>query len=183
MRRIAATFSVAAFLFGIGLMASPNNNVSRGLRGVNLCVGGERVVYSCQFGAKIGSVCLGRTSLHYRFGRRNQAEIDVASVADWSNIHVGGNRSQVGLNQDFIRFTSGRTHYVVHAGATGPLNDDPGRRISGIEVLEGDAAEEIASLPCKASSDFRQAFYDISVAAPDHWDGDEPTGTAFPMVY
>lgn len=182
MRAVAAAFSVAALLCTAGSAARPAQPAAAG---TSLCTGGERVVYACRFGAKLGSVCLGRSSLHYRFGPAGRPEIDIASAPDWSNIHTGGNRSQGGLNQDSIRFTSGMTHYVVHQDETGSLNEAPGRRSSGIEVLRGMQGEQsLASLSCKARTRFNwQAFDALRDAAPKDWDGSETPGGPFDMVY
>lgn len=149
------------------------------------CRPGERVVYTCQFGKKLGSVCLGRQSLYYRFGPKGRTELDISSLPDWSNIHIGGNRSQAGLNQNHIRFTNRGTHYVVHAGVTGQLNERPGVRISGITVLGGETGEtELASLSCKAGKQLSADTYrDLTNAAPDTWDGDEADGGPFDMIY
>jgi len=187
MRRFAAALSVAALLATGGSAARPAHASRQPdtTRPASLCDGGERVVYSCRFGAKIGSVCVGRNTLHYRFGRQGHAEIDVASAPDWSNIHQGGNRSQGGDNQDSIRFTNGLTHYVVHQDEAGSLNETPGRTFSGIEVLRGSKGEQsIASLSCKTRSRFNwQAFDAIGDAAPKDWDGAETPGGPFDMVY
>lgn len=184
MRALAAALSVAALLCTAGSAAKPAR--SSRAPAPSLCSGGERVVYSCRFGAKLGSVCLGRHSLHYRFGPAGHAEIDVASAPDWSNIHMGGNRSRAGLNQASIRFTNGMTHYIVHSDETGSLNENPGRQSSGIEVLLGTTGEqELASLDCKARTRFNwQAFNAIGTAAPKGWDSNAETpGGPFDMVY
>ena len=106
-------------------------------------------------------------------------------MPDWSNIHLGGNRSQAGLNQNHIRFTKGDTHYVVHAGETGSLNEQPGRRMSGIVVLGGESGENlIATLDCKAGKQLSSDTYrDLTNAAPDAWDGQEPDGGPFDVIY
>ncbi|MBB4614750.1 hypothetical protein [Novosphingobium taihuense] len=149
------------------------------------CADGERVVYSCRFGMKIGSICLGRNSLHYRFGRPGRPDITVSSSPDWSNIHTGGNRSQGGLNQDYIRFTNGKTHYVVHVDETGSLNENPGIASSGIEVLEGETGSAtLASLRCKSAARFNaKAFFDLNRSAPAAWNGAEVPGGPFEMIY
>ncbi|MBB3860149.1 hypothetical protein GGQ88_001410 [Novosphingobium hassiacum] len=183
----AATCCVAVAFAGLlaasGSVATPAR--PRPAPPASLCSGGERVVYSCGFGAKIGSVCLGRSSLHYRFGRLGRPELAVASTPDWRNIRTGGNRSQGGLNQDYIRFTNGLTHYVVHVDETGSLNESPGIRSSGIEVLRGASGErQIASLACKTSARFnREAFDALQTAAPQDWVGTETPGSPFEMVY
>lgn len=185
MRTLAATMSVAALLCTVGSAARPAQTARMVAAPASLCTGGERVVYACRFGAKLGSICLDKNSLHYRFGPANHADIDIASTPNWSNIHTGGNRSQGGLNQDSIRFTNGMTHYVVHSDETGSLNEHPGRKSSGIEVLQGLSGErQLASLSCKARSRFNwQAFDAIADAAPADWDSDETPGGPFDMVY
>ena len=185
MRAFAATLGVAALLATIGSAARPAQASRIAPSAPSHCAAGERVVYSCRFGAKLGSVCLGRSSLHYRFGPAGHPAMDLASTPDWGNIHLGGNRSQGGLNQDTIRFTLGTTHYVVHQDETGSLNENPGRASSGIEVLQGVSGErQLASLSCKARSRFNwQAFGVISDAAPKGWDGAETPGGPFDMIY
>ena len=186
MRRLAAAMGVAALLVTSGSAAKPARQAHNAE--VSLCTGGEQIVYSCQFGTRLGSVCLGRTSIHYRFskpgrfGKPGRLGLNLASTRDWSNVHVGANRSQGGLNQDSIRFTRAATHYVVHAGETGSLNESPGRRMSGIVVLEG--GREVANLACKARNPFRaEALSAIGRAAPKGWDGAEPPGGPFDMIY
>ena len=174
-----------AVLFGTA-NAVPNRALSAAPKNVpNLCQVGERVVYSCRFGGKLGSVCLGRKSIHYRFGRGNRPELDLANTGDWGNVHVGGNRSQGGLNQDHIRFTNRDTHYVVHSGETGSLNERPGRRFSGIAVLRGSSGQStVADLKCKAGAAFDSAaFPAIASAAPKGWDGEEVSGGPFDVIY
>lgn len=184
MRAFAATLGVAALLATSGSAARPAApHVS--LAGQSLCSAGERVVYACRFGARLGSVCLGKSSLHYRFGPAGRAAIDIASAPDWSNIHTGSNRSQGGLNQTSLRFTRGTVHYVVHAGETGALNENPGRRISGITVFEGANGEmQLADLACRSGAGFHAgALNALQAAAPRQWRGDETPGGPFDMVY
>lgn len=182
MRSLAAAFSVAALLATGGSAARP---VAAPAPAQSHCGAGERVVWSCRFGARLGSVCLGKTSLHYRFGPAGHAAIDLASAPDWSNIHRGANRSQGGLNQTSLRFTRGAVHYVVHAGETGSLNENPRRRISGITVLEGAHGEkQLAELACRSAAGFSAGALDaLQAAAPRGWQGDETPGGAFDMVY
>ncbi|MCX7285869.1 MAG: hypothetical protein NTX28_17840 [Novosphingobium sp.] len=179
--RVAA--ALAALLFTGGSVAKTAG--SRSTLPASLCTGGERVVYSCRFGTRLGSVCLGRKSVHYRFGRPGSPEIALASTPDWSNIHTGGNRSQGGLNQDHIRFTNGQTHYVVHQDETGSLNENPGIGSSGIEVLGGQTGSTpIASLRCRSAARFNlQAFADLYRSAPGHWDGNEMPDSPFDVIY
>ena len=186
MRRSAATLGVAVLLATSGSAARPAQASRIAPSAPSHCAAGERVVYSCHFGAKLGSVCLGRSSLHYRFGAAGHPAMDIASTPDWGNIHLGGNRSQGGLNQDSIRFTNGMTHYVVHSDMTGSLNENPGRPSSGIEVLGGEQGERtLASLDCKARTRFNwQAFDAISGAAPKGWDSSaDAPGFPFAAVY
>lgn len=187
MPRATAAFPVAVALAALlstgGSVAKPARH--RSAPPASLCSSGERVVYTCRFGAKLGSVCLGRHSLHYRFGPQGRAELRIASNPDWSNVHTGGNRSQGGLNQDYIRFTNGLTHYVVHVDETGSLNENPGRRSSGIEVLQGASGERpLASLSCRTKASFNwSAHADLHNAAPENWDGAELPGGPFEMIY
>ena len=182
--------AAAALLVAIAALLATGGSVAKPARPrpappAGLCAGGERVVYSCRFGTKLGSVCLGRNALRYRYGKPGKPEIEVSSTPEWSNIHTGGNRSQGGLNQDYVRFTNGQTHYVVHVDETGSLNENPGRRSSGIEVLQGDAAPAtIAGLSCRSRSGFRtDAWLALNRSAPEDWDGAERPGGPFEMIY
>ena len=190
MRALAATFGVAALLATGGSAAKsvrPPAPIAAAApaSAPSLCRGGERVVYACRFGARVGSVCLGKTSLHYRYGLAGGAMIDIASAPDWSNIHKGSNRSQGGLNQTSLRFTRGTMHYVVHAGETGSLNENPGRRISGITVLEGASGEtQLAALACSTGAGFRPGALDaVQATAPRRWRSKETSGGPFDMVF
>ena len=178
-----AAFCLAALVGGTSAAPAPAENAR--VAGASHCRNGERIVYSCRFGRKTGSVCLGANSLHYRFGPLGRPELDLSSLPDWSNIHIGGNRSQAGLNQNHIRFTKLDTHYVVHAGETGQYNERPGFRISGIVVLKGASAEnQIASLSCRGGKQFSDdAYRDFTNAAPDTWDGWEADGGSFDAIY
>jgi hypothetical protein len=178
-----AAICMAVMIGGIG--AAPARTKPVKVPAQSHCRNDERVLYSCRFGRKTGSVCLGRNSLHYRFGLLGRPELELSSSPDWRNIHIGGNRSQLGLNQNHIRFTNLDTHYVVHAGVTGQHNERPGFRISGIVVLKGSSADhQIASLDCKAGKQFSaDAYRDYTNAAPDSWDGWEPEGGPFNVIY
>lgn len=186
MRRFAAAIGVAALLGAAGSSARPLR-AGRPAPAVaaSHCAGGEQVVYSCHFGRRIGSVCLGGKVLHYRFGPPGHPTIDVASDPAWNNVRRSANRSRGGLNQDSLRFTNGLTHYVVHAGETGSLNENPGKPISGLVVLQGAAGErEVANLSCRTGSGFHfQGLEALERAAPQGWNGAEEPGGPFDMVY
>jgi hypothetical protein len=166
--------------------ATSSSSISKpdGQKTTSHCQGVEQIVYSCKFGKKVGSVCLNKDSVIYRFGYLGRPELAVKSMADWSNIHIGANPSQAGLSQSHIRFTNGKMHYVVHAGETGQLNENPGRRISGIEVVEGASSEKsIASLSCPRGTPFTSKYYDVHESAPADWDGWEADGGEFDVIY
>jgi hypothetical protein len=143
------------------------------------CRVNEQVVFACNLQTGAVGVCLGEDSLHYRFGPIGEPKIDIASDRDWSNIHSGGNRSQAGLNQDYIRFTKGQSHYVVHSGETGPLNENPGRRISGVVTFTGKSAN-VASVTedCQSPKGFD---FDSLIAVRARVDDDY--GGPFAVIY
>lgn len=184
MNRRSATAILLAVLIGTGNAGSLPAVAAQG-RPISLCRADEFIVYSCRFAKKLGSVCLGKSTIAYRFGRPSTPEIAIGSLHDWSNIHTGGNYSQAGLTQQHIRFTKGAIHYVVHAGETGSLNETPGRRISGIVVLGGtDGDKNLANFDCRGGSGFAAgSFGRITQTAPDGWDGSETTDGPFDAVY
>jgi hypothetical protein len=117
--------------------------------GPNHCTRGERVLYSCAFPRSIGSLCADADSVHYRFGPRGKPQIDLASLPDWSNVHLGDLRGQGNGYQRHVRISRGRVHYLVYEGVNGDLTEVAGRRYSGIEVLEGARGDTVlASLQC-----------------------------------
>lgn len=180
MIRQAATLVLLAALAVLGtaqpLEAGRHKSVP-----ANQCRTGERVIFSCRVGRKVGSVCAGAKSLHYRFGPLGKPEITVSSKPDWSNIHMWGNRSQGGLNQDQIRFTNGDTHYVVFDGETGSLNENPGVRFSGIAVIRGSSSEGlVATLDCKANPGLSAAK---QWNPPDGWDGWQDDDDPFNAIF
>lgn len=132
------------------------------------CTIGEQTIFACAGRNSFVSVCLGDGNLRLRYAPQGQPLVEVSSLPDWSNIHTGGNRSQGGLNQDYIRFTDGQTHYVVHSGYTGSLSEEPGQRISGVAAFHEDpAAGPIPQLSCPADEQIGyNAFAIISAKAP-----------------
>lgn len=119
-------------------------------RASSQCLPGETVLYSCRFGGSLGSVCAAGTSVHYRFGPPLRPDIDLASAADWGNVHVGRVVGQAGGHQSHVRFTSGHHHYIVYEGVDGEAALSPGRRYSGIHVAAGpDGGESVSDLRCR----------------------------------
>ncbi|MCJ2187045.1 hypothetical protein [Novosphingobium beihaiensis] len=147
--RLAAMLG-AACLGAAGATAVPAGTVTALPPQVpSQCAASERVLYSCAFPRGTGSLCAGKTSVHYRFGPRGHPDIDLASRPDWSNVHTGFVRGQGSGHQSHVRLTTGRFHYVIFEGADGYLTEDPGRTYSGIAVLKGPQGEqELATLAC-----------------------------------
>lgn len=122
-------------------------------RAANMCKGGETVLYTCQFGRSVGSVCGGEDEVHYRFGLPGSPAVDVGNAEDWHNIHLGTVTGQGGGYQDHVRFTTGLIHYTVFAGQNGSLADQPGHAYSGIAVSQGKRGEtQLAALECKGGA-------------------------------
>lgn len=110
------------------------------------CKAGETVVYSCRFGKSVGSACMSAKAIHYRFGPLGRPTIDIGSNAGWSNIHTGGQYSHA-LAQDHVRFSASGYDYVIFTQEAGSLSDVPGKRFSGIYVMQG--ARDVARLECR----------------------------------
>ncbi|MCW4461245.1 hypothetical protein OK349_05965 [Sphingomonas sp. BT-65] len=114
------------------------------------CRAGEKTVYSCRFGKSLGSVCAGRGSLHYRFGPPGRPQIEIASDANWGNVHRGGVVGGGGGSQEYLRFTRGDHHYLVFWGVGGQYTEIPGKQWSGIHVSRG--GNDLATLRCKSNA-------------------------------
>lgn len=148
------------------------------------CGNHERIVYSCRFGRKTASLCLGSKSIVYRYGRLGRPEIELASAPDWSNVHIGMLYSQA-LSENHVRITRGPISYTVRFGEAGQLSDIPGTIISGISVVRGsDTDHPIASHECKGAARIDSAaFLDIPRSAPSGWGGEEQPGGSFDGYY
>lgn len=172
MRALAATLGVAALFVTSGSVARPARVSRIAAPAPSHCAVGQRAVYSCRFGAKIGSLCLGNRSLHYRFGPLGRPEIDLASAPDWSNVHTHRLYSHA-LAQNHVRMTRGSINYIVHFGEAGNLSDVPGKSMSGLVVVDG-RGNALADRTCKSGAWINaDAFLDIPRNAPPGWEGDE----------
>jgi hypothetical protein len=146
------------------------------------CNAQEQVIYSCQFGRKTASLCLGTQSLHYRFGPIGKPEIDLANTPDWGNVRTNQLYSNA-FAQNHVRISKGAINYLVHFGETGSLSDVPGKRISGVVVLDG-PDKVLAELSCKRGARINSgAFQDISRSAPASWEGGEDQGGPFDAYF
>jgi len=110
------------------------------------CLVGERVFFSCPFGARIGSVCGTPGALHYRFGPAGKPTIDIANDADWQNIFLGRIVGGGGGHQDSLRFSRGDYDYIVYIAEYGQLTLSAGKSAAGIEVEQN--GRSIASFHC-----------------------------------
>jgi hypothetical protein len=128
----------------------------RGRGGIAHCRGAERVVYSCDFGKKLASICEGQGLITYRYGPAGTPEIEIASDGADGRVHEGGVIGQGDGWQDHLRFSSGGFDYVVFDGKFGRLSDSPGTHRSGVSVWRGKA--ELARHECPAGRD-RHAVY------------------------
>jgi len=139
----------------------------------SMCQAGEQVAYSCRFGKSVGSVCVGRGAVHYRFGLPGSPAMDVANAEDWHNVHLGSVRGQGDGWQEHVRFSAGQIHYTVFSGQDGSLSDHPGRTYSGIAVSQGKLGEHsLATLDCKGGAVMAEDWTGlIAAAAPEQLSG------------
>jgi hypothetical protein len=114
------------------------------------CQAGETALYSCRFGANLGSVCAAAGRIAYRFGPPGNPRIAIESMPDWSNVHVGHITGGGGGFQDHARFSAAGHDYVVFEAVGGELTEVSGKRWSGIHVRRG--GQELATLACGRQS-------------------------------
>jgi hypothetical protein len=117
------------------------------------CVDGEAVVFSCAIEGKIVSVCVGPTTVDYRFGPLGAPELQIASTGADGAAHVS-DLSSAGGRQSAVRFSSGGYEYVVHAMEAGQHTDVPGQTFAGVTVLQGDATVSDSDCPDPALHQF-----------------------------
>lgn len=110
------------------------------------CRTGENVVYSCRFGAAVGSLCGSKGKLSYRFGPPGRPAIDIASDARWSNVRTATITGSGGF-QHHIRFTRDGFDYIVFYAIAGQYAEVPNKSWSGIHVGRGD--RDVRDLACR----------------------------------
>ncbi|MFV0644201.1 MAG: hypothetical protein ACK5NN_06820 [Sphingomonadaceae bacterium] len=128
--------------------AGPERIARTSAAGSHLCLPGETIAYSCDFGKSLGSVCLDEKGVTYRFGTPDSIEKTIGNGVDWGNIHVGSVRGQIGGSQEHVRFTDGQYHYIVFTGVNGEATDNPGHSYSGISVV--DSGKDVVRLECRS---------------------------------
>lgn len=171
---------VAAFL-SLSLV-EPATPVDAASPAKSLCAKGEKVIYSCEFGKKTASVCLGADQVSYHYGRPNAVELSITSDARWSNIHLGYVTGGGGGHQSSIRFTRDGHDYVVYEGIQGSLHESPGKRWSGLDIAVGEdiidakkckgkavMVSDFTSVGDKAPADLREGLYEPEGSMFDGW--------------
>lgn len=156
--RLGGIAACAALCLTVGSTALADSGAPSA-KVANHCRADETILYACRFGKALGSVCGAPGKLHYRFGRPGRAGMDIASAPDWSNIRLGHVIGQGGGHQTHVRFSRGNVHYIVFEGVDGSLASRPGRRYSGIAVVQGANGErELATLTCRGSAILHRDF-------------------------
>ena len=90
---------------------------------------------------------MGGGHLHYRFGKLGHPAIDIVNAPDWSNVHISQWRGKEGAIDNQIRFTNGKTHYIIHAGAQGDnANYRPGAHYSELSAEQGENRDKMLAV-------------------------------------
>jgi hypothetical protein len=110
------------------------------------CAEGEAVVFSCAIEGKTASVCVGPTTVNYRYGPLGAPELQIASTGVDGRTHVSDLFGAGGGRQSAVRFSSDGYNYIVRAMVAGQLTDVPGEAFAGITVLRGDTT--VSSSEC-----------------------------------
>jgi len=148
MRRVAPKLALLASLTIAGASASiadaaPNPRYK--VAGTH-CRPGERVAYSCNFGRKAVSVCLGANTATYRYGPLGKPEMSLTSNGRDGRLHRELVTGAGGGTQVHFRFSNAGHEYIVYVGVQGALHSHPGDRWSGLVVMRGD--EQVSSQDC-----------------------------------
>jgi hypothetical protein len=128
-----STVSLALSL-SLSLAAAP-----AGTSDASFCKPPESPIFSCDLGKKRVSVCASDRLVTYRYGTVGKAvpEMQISSNGADGRVHsdfvVGGGGGQ----QTSLRFSNGDTHYIVFSGYAGSLTERPGKKWSGLDVLNG----------------------------------------------
>jgi hypothetical protein len=121
------------------------------------CTEGEAVVFSCAIDGKTASVCVGPTTVDYRFGPLGAPELQIASTGADGVAHVSDLIGGGGGSQSAVRFSSDGYEYIVHAMTAGQHTETPGQAFAGVTVLQGDATVSALACPDPALHQFSTA--------------------------
>jgi hypothetical protein len=110
-----------------------------GSSGPGFCKPPETAVFSCELGKERVAVCAGEGLLTYRYGAigKSVPEMQISSNGSDGRVHSDVITGGGGGQQTSLRFSNGNTHYIVFSGYAGGLTEAPGRRWSGLDVLDG----------------------------------------------
>lgn len=82
------------------------------------CVPGEQVVFSCDTGKKVVSVCASSNGIQYRYGALGSVEIHYPAkkLAMYDGVLYRGLLTFSGGGAEYVRFINDSYEYVVYAG-------------------------------------------------------------------
>ena len=116
--------------------------------GAERCGSGESLLFACAYERKFASICAGRDAVIYRFGTSRSAEITISSNRHDATAFASSVVGQgSGGHQSSLRFTRDGYSYIVSAGESGSLSNQPGSSLDGVSVVEGH--KDIASHDCR----------------------------------
>lgn len=112
------------------------------------CASSERTIYFCDFGrGKSVRVCASDREISYLFAAGRGREEAISSNGQDDKVHFGFIRGGgPGGNQWDLRFSNGKTSYVVFTAEAGGASGWPGHSSSGISVMVGESS--ISRLAC-----------------------------------
>ena len=141
MKKILVTFTLA--VFSAQLHAGDVNK--------SLCKAGEAVVFSCNTGKKLISVCASENLaanagyVQYRFGTKEKLELSFPDNEFHPGLYAtGGNLMYSGGGGAYMRFNNGAYSYVVYSGI------GKGWEKQGVAVEKN--GKLLSNIPCKEPS-------------------------------
>jgi hypothetical protein len=109
------------------------------------CSAGEEVRYTCAVKGKVISVCEG-AALSYRYGGLGRPELELTSTGADGKAHLARITGGGGGSQTSLRFSNAGYEYIVFSASQGELASQPGKRSSGVVVMQ--EGKEISRLDC-----------------------------------
>jgi len=167
-RTIVAACSIskqsnAAALPATVVAPTPSTAVRATVPADSHCTKSEATVFACTAGKKLISVCAAAGALQYRFGPKGAPELSWPDNSAQKNLVVHGSIMLAGGGGDYLRFTKGKTDYIVYSASTksvdkeGVVVEQGGKMLANVACTQA-AATDLGGSAARAAGADPKAF-------------------------
>ena len=135
-------------VFAGALVALASTGAAHAAGPATHCAAGERVVYNCAFGHKVGSICLAPSSVSYRYGPLGKPELEITSNGKDGHAFQDNIMGSGGSSETAVRFVNNGYSYVIYVETRGALTDHPNENNSALIVFKN-PQDDGTTLACK----------------------------------